>query len=197
MNLIKHKIILDDKFYNNKSYNSLRRAKLILFSSLFCDYEEYLTLSTDEKNNIIKILERYCYNNTIEEAHKNNIIASWTDENFCNLYSSICAKISFNIEKGGIVNNPNIAKYILTNKIQISTLPSLSSVDLFPEKYEKIKKRIELSKSISQSVKTSASYTCRKCKKSECILENLYNRSLDEGVNLSIQCINCLHKWTG
>ena len=134
---LNHKYPLDNKFYTNPIYNKVRRAKLILFSSILAEYEDFTNYTHEGRTHLLKKIERSCYNTTVEEANKNNIIATWADENFCDLYHSICSKISFNMEKNGIVNNPNIALDILNSKIPIGQLAKMSSVELFPAKYEK------------------------------------------------------------
>ena len=193
---INHIIPLDVYFYK-KPYNYIRRAKLILFSSLLTEYEDYVLMPYQDQMNLIKKMERACYNCTIEDSNANNIITTWENDNFCNIYHSICYKISSNLENGGLVHNPNIALKLLNDKISIAELPKMTSPELFPQKYEKIQSRIEISKTVKQTVKVTSKYTCRKCKKSECTEENLYNRSLDEGVNIRITCNNCSHRWNG
>jgi len=193
---INHIIPLDVYFYK-KPYNYTRRAKLILFCSLLTEYEDFVLMSYPLQMDLIKKLERSCYNCTIEDANANNIIAAWENDNFCNIYHSTCYKISSNLEIGGMVSNPNIAIKLLNDKISAAELPKMTSPELFPQKYVKIQSRIELSKSVSQTVNVTSKYTCRKCKESKCTEENLYNRSLDEGVNVRITCDNCGHKWNG
>lgn len=193
---INHTIPLDTYFYGPK-YNKIRRAKLILFCSLLSEYDEFKQMLYDKQMFIIKKIERVCYNYSIDVANENNIIIIWEDDNFCNIYHSICYKISSNLEGGGMVNNPNIAKKIFNGDITIESLPMMSSTEMFPQKYKEITDRIEISKRVTQTKKVTSKYTCKNCKKSKCIEENLYNRSLDEGVNVRITCDNCGHKWNG
>ncbi len=192
----KHIIPLDIQFYNIH-YNSTRRAKLMLFSSILSKYDIYINMDYNQQTELITKIERSCYNASIEEANKNNILAAWNNNNFCDIYHSNCYKISSNMEIGGLVNNPNVVEKIISGELSISDLPNIPSSELFPQKYEKIKNRIEISKNVSKTVKVTSKYTCKKCKKSECTEENLYNRSLDEGVNVRITCNNCGHKWNG
>lgn len=178
-------------------YNSTRRAKLLLFSYCLSQYDEFRRMPFIEKTKHLKSLERSCYNYTIDKAYNDNIPTSWDVNNFCDLYHSTCYKISSNLEKKGIVDNPNFAKLLLSGNLSIEQLPKLSSIEMYPTKYIEILQRIMISKSASQTIKTSAMYKCRRCKENQCMIENRYNRSLDEAINLTITCMNCGYEWNG
>jgi DNA-directed RNA polymerase subunit M/transcription elongation factor TFIIS len=181
----------------NQPYNQLRRAKLLVFGACLHPYDKFQAMSYQEKVNLIKAIERACYNCTIEKAGDANITTSWNIEPFCNLYVSTCYKVSSNLEKGGIVNNTQLAQQLLDGSISIENLPKLSAQEMFPQKYTDIIQKLEASKNVEIGLRTSAMYKCRKCKQNKCTIENLYNRSLDEGVNLKIHCLNCGHSWNG
>jgi DNA-directed RNA polymerase subunit M/transcription elongation factor TFIIS len=187
---------LSTDFYTDP-YNATRRAKLIVFNSCLTPYKEYQILPYKDKMKQIKNIERACYNYVIDKAYEENIMTSWDVDLFKELYHIICYKISSNLEQGGIVGNPNLAKSILSGTISLEHLPRLSSQEMFPQKYKEIIERVEASKSVVQTVKTSAMYKCSKCRENKCIIAPRYNRSLDEGVNLTITCLNCQHEWNG
>jgi DNA-directed RNA polymerase subunit M/transcription elongation factor TFIIS len=187
---------LSDEFYRSP-YNAIRRAKLMLFSSCYASYEKYNKMPLTEKMAFIKKLERSCLNTTVSKANEANIRAVWDCELFVELYHSICYKISANIDKDNSVKNPKLGDEILDNKVQLSILPKMSSQELYPEKYRTIINKIELSKNVVQTVKTSVMYRCRRCGQNKCTIINKIIRSLDEGVNLEITCQVCFLKWTG
>ncbi len=176
-------------------YNVIRRAKFILFGSIFLQHPKFSDLGYLEKIDLLKKVERSCYNYTIDKLIEENIMASWETDIFCDMYHSICYKVSSNLGSPLLTDNTNLLNMVMDNKIVINDLPRLSSQDLCPEKYVQIRKRIEASKNATTAIKTSSMYTCRHCKKSQCTIENRYNRSLDEGVNLTITCLNCWHSW--
>jgi len=187
---ITHKYPLNVIFYK-APYNRIRRSKIMLFGSSLEPYEKFRSMSSSERAILLKKLERSCYNYTIDIAHNNNVVSSWEDSNFCNIYHSTCYKLSVNLEPTGLVSNPTLAKNLLNNQLNIPTLPRMSSVDMFPQKYTKILQRIDASKNASQTVKTSTMYKCGRCYENRCTIENVQNRSLDETTGLRITCINC------
>jgi DNA-directed RNA polymerase subunit M/transcription elongation factor TFIIS len=187
---INHRHPLSIIFYK-PPYTRVRRSKIMLFTSSLDPYEKFRLMSIKARDCILSDLERACYNHTIDVAHNENIIASWEDHNFEDIYHSVCYKISVNLEPIGLVSNPTLAKTLLNGEIDVKKLPLMSSVDMFPQKYTKTLKRIEASKNASQTVKYTTMYTCGRCKEKKCTIENVQNRSLDETGGLIITCVNC------
>ncbi len=193
----KHPILLDplDILFYKKPYNVYRRAKIILFSSCLSEHECYSKLSRNDKNKLLKSLEKACCNYCITKANEDNIPTKWNNDLFKELYHSICAKISSNITQKNSVKNMYLISAILDKKIEIEKLPYMSSQELYPDKYKELLIKLEASKKVEQTIKTSSMYKCRRCHKNECTEENRYNRSLDEGVNLTITCMSCGYRW--
>jgi DNA-directed RNA polymerase subunit M/transcription elongation factor TFIIS len=187
---------LSIKFYDKK-YNRLRRAKSIMFDGLFSQYDKYCNLPWNERDLLIYQLEKACLDTTIKKSREMNIPYIWTNDIFVEFYHSICYKISSNIDKTNEVKNPKLGEEILDKKISIQDLPSMSGIDLYPEKYETVIEKIERSKNVEKSKKTSKMYKCRRCHNNTCTIANRYNRSLDEGVNLTITCASCGFEWNG
>jgi len=190
------KIPLDKIFYT-KEYNPIRRAKLMLFKSILSEYKEFHIKKYDDKMIFIKELEESCYNYSSEEANKENIQSDWDNELFCDLYHITCYKISSNLEKNGIINNQKLFYRIINGEISINDLPKMTSQEMYKEKYIDIINKLEASKNVVQTLKTTSMHKCKRCKENQCTVENLYNRSIDEGTNLKITCMNCGNSWNG
>jgi DNA-directed RNA polymerase subunit M/transcription elongation factor TFIIS len=179
-----------------KPYNSIRRAKITLFSHIFSKYEDFVRLELDEKIDILKRLERACLNATVGKACDENIPPIWVNELFIEHYHSICAKVCANIDKEGSVKNPVLGNMILEGTIDVMSVPKMFSKDLFPGKYDSLIERLNKSKEVEQESRTTSMYTCGRCKTSKCKVANCYNRSLDEGISKRATCINCGFAWT-
>lgn len=176
-------------------YNTVRRAKLMLLDDCLKDYAEYLEMSIIMRQDLNTKIELSCYLTAIEKSNELNAPIEWTNTTFTCLYHSLCNKITSNIDVNGLVKNTRLAQQILDGQIDITELPKLASIELYPEKYETIIARLELSKNVETTVKTSNMYKCRRCHTNKCKIENRYNRSLDEGVNLTITCCSCGFEW--
>lgn len=182
------------EFYE-KPYNGTRRCKITALDMCLSAYKEYTDMPFDERFTLVKKIERSCLNATVSKANEENIPPLWEKDLFRDIYHSICYKISANIDAYGPVKNFKLARDIIAGSINIASLPKQTSQELYPDKYAEILDKIEKSKNATHTVKTSAMYKCRRCFKTECTIENRYNRSLDEGVNLAIQCNNCGLQW--
>ena len=185
---------LDIMFYS-KEYNIHRRAKIILFSSCLLEHEHYKNMSQIKKIDILAQMESACYRYAIEKADEQNIPTEWNSLLFKEIYHAICGKISNNITTTGSIKNTYLPAAIFNGTIDIASLPSMSSQYLYPDKYKDLISKLEESKKVAHTIKTSSMYKCRRCHKSECTEENRYNRSLDEGVNLTITCVSCGYRW--
>lgn len=184
-----------NEVYYNKNSHQIRRNKAILFGNLLMQYEIFQKWDYATKTAFITKLERSIYNMVIDKAKEENIITSWEINDFVMLYNTLCYKISSNIEKGGMVNNPHLAIKLLQNEIKLKDLPRMPSAELYPEKYNDINKRIEMSKNVQQTVKYSSLYICRKCKGGKTKYEILQNRSADEGNNYTVTCLTCRYQF--
>lgn len=189
-NIPKHQHPLNILFYQD-NYNSIRRAKIILFTNGLEHYPSFLEKTSQQKTDILQKIERACYNYTVRRANDNNVITSWSNNLFKSIYHSACYRVSVNIHSETLVENPTFAINILNNTYVIKNIPKMSAPDMNPQGYTKIMQRLEASKNVSHRVKTSALYKCRRCGKNKCSIENVYNRSLDEGVSLKITCQEC------
>ncbi len=83
----------------------------------------------------------------------------------------------------------------MKNPDKIPDIANLSGQELFIGKYDDILEKLEMSKNIQISVKTTEMYWCRRCKKNKCTERSIINRSLDEGTSMKIKCENCNLEW--
>lgn len=180
-----------------KPYTTLRRAKIILFSSVFKQHKSFTDMNVDNRFDLLKKIENSCYDYVTKKALEYNIPVSWECDNFSDIYTITCAKIASNIDQENSVKNKSLYNNIMNGSIDINQIPKMTSQEIYPSKYKHLLEQLEKSKNVLKTIRTTKMYTCRRCKKSECTYENLYNRSLDEGVNLKITCVSCGLEWKG
>lgn len=189
-------VALPLKLYKN-GYKALRLGKILMFLYNIWNFPAIQTLTQEEKINLCINIELSCYTYTLSRAREDNIVLTWNSVNFCNYYHEICARLLANFDSRIREPNEYLIESILNKKIHIMDLPKLSANELCPDKYQDIINRINRAKDVSFTIKTSSMYKCRKCFARECKIENRQNRSLDEGVNLTITCMSCQHQWNG
>lgn len=172
----------------------IRRVKCLAIGYFLEKWEQFKSLNHQTKQTIILNLETAFYNHTEVLAREKNIPIDWENEIFCELYHACCAEIMYNIDISCGCNS-TLVDGIISGIINLESLPSIPASELCPQKYADIINRIEQAKNATTTIRTSKMYTCRRCKRSECKIENRYNRSLDEGTNLSITCVACGNQW--
>jgi DNA-directed RNA polymerase subunit M/transcription elongation factor TFIIS len=144
---------------------------------------------------IAEKIESGCLNRTIDKSRYYNIRAIWETLKFRELYHDICYKVAVNIDPSSVIGSIHLINLIKNKTVDFVNIANLSSKTLCPEKYEKINKKINLRVNQEVKVKYSTLYRCFRCKNNKCTSERVYNRSLDEGVNLRITCTVCYNEW--
>ena len=93
-------------------------------------------------------------------------------------------------------------KYAIKDKVVnkdcvLRDIANLTDKELCPDIYIIIDKKIETRNNLKTTIKFSELYKCFKCKRNQCTTERVYNRSIDEGINLMINCTFCGNRWPG
>lgn len=208
-------ILFNECLFNidNDKKNIEKKTKLARYNTMFKIIDNILTKYTYNKKSISTILNYYsniyyicniskkleisCLNNAITKANKYNIRPIWESEQFALLYHGICYRVSVNLDEYSIVKSGYLKNKILSNVFNIYNISSMTSSQLCPHKNQNIKKKIDKRSNIIINLKYSELYRCKKCKRNQTTTERRYNRSLDEGVNLTITCTFCGHQWNG
>jgi hypothetical protein len=191
---LNHTFSLNIEFYH-KPYNNIRLSKIILISDILSINKKFIKFSNEQKNNFVKRIEKSFYKYTLLQANKNNIINSWDDNLFEDLYHMHSYKILSNLNSDGLLDNNNFIDKIMDDEFDLDKIAFLSSKEIFPEKYTGIEQTIEKRKNVKQTLNTSKMYKCGRCGKNETILESLQMRSLDEGNSIFAICVGCSKKW--
>ena len=151
---------------NQKLFKSTKEAKLALFK---------------EREQIVMSLESSIFKKTIEIE----TVVDWNDPKFIQTYSREAYRIIEWIEKcefDRVANCPDQVAFMSTR-------------DLSPELYLSHENDIAIRSGQKIETKTSKQFKCRKCGKSETIIEEVQMRSFDEGATITATCNNCSHHW--
>jgi len=86
-----------------------------------------------------------------------------------------------------------LLKALKENKIDAKKLAFLKPEELNPEKYENIIKKREMEEYKKNNKTGSSVFTCVKCKKSRCHVEQKQTRAGDEPPTTFVSCLECGH----
>ncbi len=81
----------------------------------------------------------------------------------------------------------------LNGKFDPEKLAYMKPEELNPEKYEQIIKKRELEEYKKNNGASSDAFTCAKCKKSKCKIEQKQTRAGDEPPTTFVTCLECNH----
>ena len=152
------------------------------------------------ENQIIE-LEKSIYNWSINYAEKKNVIKSWSDKRFMNIYVSKLKTILCYLKKDSYIYKNEYTNIlldkILTNEVNISDVVFMKPHNIIPEKWEEsIQKLSKISEnSVNKQIAKTDQFKCSKCKKRECSYYELQVRSADESTTIFVTCLNCSHRW--
>lgn len=185
--IFKNSLPLPFKPFYNKEYNSIRRLKLVLISDILNKFDEFKNLDFNFKITIISGIENSCLSETERKAVSYDIECDWENNQYLNIYHSICYTTISNIDDSYVVKNILSGEY--------DNLASKTYKELNPKKYEELTTKIEKRINTEQAVKYTEMFYCRKCKHNQTTIEKVQLRSNDESSSLRITCLYCNNQW--
>jgi DNA-directed RNA polymerase subunit M/transcription elongation factor TFIIS len=138
------------------------------------------------------------YNWCIDYAEKENIIRNWKNPRFQQLYKDKAVSVIVNLDKDSYVNNVRLLDRLNEGEFLPHELAYLQRENICPERWRvlldnKMKKDMHVIE--EKPAAMTNEFRCGKCKKRECVYQELQVRSADEPMTLFITCLNCGNKW--
>jgi DNA-directed RNA polymerase subunit M/transcription elongation factor TFIIS len=185
INLAKDEITIDSK----PETNNLRIICIDTFYNFLKDK------FTKEK---VEELEKAIFETTFNNSNKYFIPKNWKSTQFCELYRQIVRTVLSNIHPDSPVKNPRLLNRVLDGEFELSSIPSMTAYEMYPEKWFALKdKLLQREQKILEGNKSRATdqFKCRRCNKRECTYYEMQTRSADEPMTIFITCLNCGKEW--
>lgn len=179
-----------EPFYNS-DYNETRRLKAMIFSHILSNDNDFDQMSYDDQIEIIMRIENSCANETIRKARGYNLRCVWDNVQFINIYHTVC----YNIISILCEESNTLVKRILNKEINLNIIANMTCKELMPEKYDNITSEINKRVNVTNTVKYTEMYFCKKCKRNQTTVERIQNRSNDESSSFNVTCSFCGNKW--
>ena len=161
---------------------NIREGIVEKFTQLINNEEEAKAI----EENTFTFVTEHCKNNDIPQNVKNTM--------FRKLYVSKARQIYHNLKADSYVNNTQMLKLISKKKIKYEQIAFYSYKQLFPSKWKKFNKDLEiLNKDIAdfdKEVQSTDQFTCPKCKNNMTVYSQFQIRSSDEPITSFITCIH-------
>lgn len=152
----------------------------------------------DMPKDILEDLERGIYNWCIDQCSEYKIPRNWRNKRFLHLYKDKARSVLSNLNSSSYIGNARLHNRLLEKEFAPHEIPYMKPENLYPEQWAKIldnKMKKDLHIFEAKPVAMTDEFKCGKCKKRECVYQELQVRSADEPMTLFITCLNCGHKW--
>lgn len=143
-------------------------------------------------------IERGIYNWALKYSDEMKIIKNWQNKTFVNCYQNKVRSILTNLDGDSYLNNDRLIKRLREKEFQPYELAFLRPETMFPEVWRDcIDRKIKKEETVYEErpVAMTNQFLCSKCRKRECVFQEIQLRSCDEPMTLFITCINCGHRW--
>ena len=149
------------------------------------------------KNEIEK-LENTILQLTLTDANSKQVLRTFENPLFCNLYMCSLRRLISNLDPKTYVKNTNLLPRLLSKDLSIETLATMNVMDFQPTLYAGLRERMLLrEKQQLEGNKAMATdmFKCGRCHKRETTFYELQTRSADEPMTKFITCVNCGNHW--
>jgi len=147
---------------------------------------------------ITRNIEKNIFNNLIKYSKENNIILSWSNNIFINLYFSKIRSLYLNLNQYSYIKNDYLLNKIKKGEIKPDDISKLSVYDIFPGNWKELldakTKRDKLKYELKPEAMTDQ-YKCRKCGSRKCSYYEMQTRSADEPMTQFFTCLDCQNRW--
>lgn len=158
--------------------------------------EKFNSIVEDSK--ISEEIEDSIFNWTGDELTRKGEIVDFSSDIFKKLYMNKCIQLFHNINPNSSIKNFSFLAKIKSGSLEISKIPYLSPLEIFPEHWEKLQEKQKATDELLYLKKPEAAtdeFKCGKCKERKCTYYELQTRSIDEPMTKFVRCLVCDHRW--
>jgi len=153
--------------------------------------------SLDDIESIPTLIERGIFNWTVDYCTCKGIVKNWKNPKFKSLYVSKARSVVSNL--GGLdtyVGNMRLLVRLLEKEFECKDLAYMKPENVFPEVWKSvIDMKLLRDQYCEKPEAMTDQYKCGRCKKRECVYQEIQLRSADEPMSLFITCLNCGNRW--
>ena len=143
-------------------------------------------------------LEVGIYNWTITFSDEHSIIKNWKNPRFVSVYRNKATSTIANLDKNSYIQNSRLKERLDENEFMPHEIPFLQRHHMFPDRWKaSIDKKLKRDEHVYEERPAAMTnqFKCGKCKKRDCVFQELQLRSCDEPMTLFITCLNCGNRW--
>ncbi len=143
-------------------------------------------------------LEQGVYNSTIQFCSDHAVTKNWKNPRFHNIYMSKSMSTFANLNHETYVKNEKLRQRLVEREFVPHDIPFLKRHNVFPDRWKnELDRKLKTDEHVYEERPAAMTnlFKCGKCKKRECVFQELQLRSCDEPMTLFITCLNCGNRW--
>ena len=144
-----------------------------------------------------KDLEVGVFNWLLQYAEQHGFAKQWSNRNFAALYAQRALSILMNLDSKEL-GNDRLLQRMRDGEFLPHELAWIRPENTFPERWrETLDLKLQKEEYVlhEKPAAMTDQFRCGRCKKRECIYQELQLRSCDEPVSIFITCLNCGNRW--
>lgn len=145
-----------------------------------------------------KDIEVGIFNWSIQQADAFRIPKLWSSSKFASLYAAKARSVMMNLDPETYVGNTQLVPLLASGEVKPHQIAFMKPQEMFPERWREVVALKVQKDEYAATVKPVAmtdQFRCNRCKKRECVYQELQLRSADEPATIIVTCISCSHTW--
>lgn len=138
------------------------------------------------------------YNWSLRFADDHLVTKAWRCNRFAAIYIHKSRSVIANLDPASPLGNTRLLARMREGEFAPHDIASMRPEHLFPDRWkEALDRKIQKDEYVynEKPAAMTDQFRCARCKKRECVYQELQLRSCDEPVSLFITCLNCGNRW--
>lgn len=147
---------------------------------------------------VISDIEIGIFNWAITFANDHKIVKNYSNKQFISIYKDKARSVLANLNPSSYIQNNRLVTRLEEKEFLPHELPFMKPESVFPELWrDYVDRKLKREEHVYEEkpVAMTNQFKCGKCKKRECVFQEIQLRSCDEPMTTFITCINCGHRW--
>ena len=145
---------------------------------------------------VVACIERGVFNWAIEYCDARGVVKNWKNGKFRTVYLAKARSVVANLRPDAYVSNQRLLSRLVEHEFGPKDIACMKPENVFPEVWKQVLDVKLMRDQYSEKPEAMTDqFRCGRCKKRECVYQELQLRSSDEPMTLFITCLNCGNRW--
>lgn len=154
------------------------------------------SLQMDASSSFVSDLERGVYNWAIEFSTRKGVVRNWANTRFRSVYIAKVRSVAANVQIDSYIGNTRLFNRLHEGEFLPRDLPFMRPENVFPDVWKTVLDvKLMRDQFFEKPEAMTDQFRCGRCKKRECVYQELQLRSSDEPMSLFVTCLNCGNRW--